>query len=360
MNRVGLFTFGIIEGEIEMTKRNTTRDFGTSKWKEDFYKQDSLTSVIDSTDIEDYEFHRIEKTYTVNDDRVGAIVQIKQNDRMLRVIIDFRMGFATCDQIMDVKFNIGTDCDYFIIIYEDSRKFEDQMEYWDDVLDAQCFLEVLVAYQVKAYLVRANNALVDKGPIGYQYHCTSSGGIYSSDSFSKKLPSKRRFQHAEFMTYHFGIDSHYNTHVMFRPAEWCFGSETNLQMGGICINKELDLFSNWTDRGFFMNAVPESEEGIRMLEWIWENKREQLRKEYNDSTNRASINGLKLKMYKKDGRPAKLSIRLSPRPFLEIAYLVDCEKRNYGEMVYCEESFFGDLIDELINDMPVMKIAVNS
>ena len=118
-----------------MTPMTYSNEFGSGKWKYDFLTESSLTSIIDSTDIEDYEFHRIEKKYTVDDDRVGAIVQIIKDGRTLRAIIDFKRGDPTWNQIMNVTFNLGNDCDYYIFIHGDSLSLPDNEGSSDDLED---------------------------------------------------------------------------------------------------------------------------------------------------------------------------------------------------------------------------------
>jgi len=333
-----------------MTQTLNNNLFGSKEWRDDFLKQQSITSIIDKIDIGDYSFHRLEKSYTVNDDRIGAIVQIKKDERTLRAIIDFKRGNAMWNQIIDVKFNIGNDCDYYIIIHGDSRNFHDYKDHTDDWEDSKYLVDVLLAYRVKVYTVCAERQSDEQDKVIYKYSC-APGQTYSSETFSEKLPSKRAFEEAEFMIFHWGASFIGFNESLFKPSEWFCGRGGNLQMGGIYM-KDLDLFSNWSDSGLFMNAKPKSNEGIGMLEWIWEkNGRQELRDNYK---------GCKIRMYKKNGRPSKLSIRLLDKPFKEVAALNYEERGDYGELVYFQESTFGEVIDNLVHDKPSMKMAVNS
>ena len=332
-----------------MTKGNTAGDFGTSKWKEDFYKQESLTRIIDSTDIDDYKFHKIEKSYTVNYDRVGAIVQIKKDGRTLRAIIDFKRGDPTWNQIVDVTFSLGNDCDYYLFVHGDSLNLPDNESSSDDLEDSQRLLDVLLAYRIDAYLVSAERQSNEQDKIMYEY-CCDPGQTYSSETFTDKLPSKRVFDEAEFMIFHWGSNSLYTPNTQFKPSEWFVGHGGNLRMGGYVI-RDLERFSSWSDRGLFMNAVPESNEAIESLEWLWENKRKELRNAYKDC---------KIRLYKKNGRASKLSVRILSKAFKEIPHLAFEERDHFGEVVFCEEVSFNEVIEDLFNDMPAMKMAVNS
>lgn len=76
----------------KMMKIVTNNKFGSKIWNSSFFKEESLTRVINEINIGDYEFIRIEKTYTINDDRLGAIVHVKIDDRLNRIVIDFKQG----------------------------------------------------------------------------------------------------------------------------------------------------------------------------------------------------------------------------------------------------------------------------
>ena len=325
-----------------MTKRNTTGDFGSPRWIEDFYKQESLTRIINSTYIEGYEFNKVERRYSIDDDRVGAIVQIKKNGRTLRAIIDFKRGDVAWDQIIDTKFNIGNDCDFLIAVHGDSRNSEDMR---DGDIDAEYLVDVLIAYGVKAYLVSAERQPDEKGQVKYEYLC-APGQKYSSETISEKLPSKRAFEEAEFWMLHHHVHSGMSCNIITKPSDWSFGCEGS---GGDLYG--LRLRSKWTDKGIFMNAKPETEEGINTLEWIWANKRKELRGEYQNC---------KIRMNKKGDRPSNMSVRILEKPFTEFPYLDYHEKGDLGEMIYYGEDKFYDLINELLADMPPMKMAVNS
>jgi hypothetical protein len=322
-----------------MIKQNTTGDFASPKWIEDFLSENSLTSIIDSTDIEDYEFHRIEKTYTVNNDRVGAIVQIRKGGRTKRAIIDFKRGDATWDQLMDMTFNFGNDCDYQIAVYDYSQNVEDDR---DDHIHAECLVDCLVAYGCKVYMVRGERTPGHQGSVRYEYSCVSSGDEYSSETFSEKLPSKRQFEHAEFMTLHYGLDCGYNTYAMFRPAEWNFGNSRSFVKNGYDM-KDLDLLTTWSDSGLYMIAIPKSDEGFLAIQWISKNKRKELRKEFKNC---------KIRLYKKNGLPARLSVRILDKPFREVAHLGNQKKDRYGELVHYEENNWLDILENLLDDMP--------
>jgi hypothetical protein len=327
----------IEKGEIEMTKRNTAGDFGSPKWKEDFLTEESLDSIIDSTDIEDYEFHRIEKSYTVDDDRVGAIVQIKKGGRTKRVIIDFQRGKSTWEQLMDITFNIGNGSDSIIAVHGDGRNVEDENNDADEFLvPPECFVNVLLAYKVEAYLVRAERQSCCQDYVTYEYSCNPKK---SSETFSGKLPSKKQFEKAEFWNLHWESNLQRGCERLYNLSDWFTGGRTGYTVNG------LELVPKWSDRGFFLLGIPDSTNGVELLEWLWKNKRQEFRNEYEEC---------KIKMYKKNGRPSKLSIQLSDMPFKEVL-LSDFRGRTYyGDYAFSQECFLGETIENLLDDMPVV------
>jgi len=64
------------------------------------------------------EIHSIEH-YKQDDDRIGLIVDIKENNLIerTRILIDLRMGQPSVHQVYDALYDIGKDCDIKIIIH---------------------------------------------------------------------------------------------------------------------------------------------------------------------------------------------------------------------------------------------------
>ena len=328
-----------------MNENYKSIEFGSPKWKEEFYRQKSLTSIIDSTDIKGYEFHRIEKTYTVNDDRVGAIVQIQKDGKKKRAIIDFKRGDSTWDQLIDMKFSIGSSCDYFIAVYDNSWDFRDENNNTEDGTDSESLVECFAAYGVKTYLVSASREVSERRSLRHEYSCFFSIEEYTGELISEKLPTKRQFQHAEFMMSHRNVYGAHNSTIMLNPEDWNFGDKSNLIMFFEEMD-EIDIFSNWSDSALFMNVVAKSDKGVESLEWIWVNKRKELQQEYKDC---------KIRLYKKDGRPSKISVRILGIGFNELQNLTYSEKSYCGRSSYIEEHDFSQLIEDFLSDMPVNK-----
>ena len=222
-----------------MTKRNSTGDFGSPKWIEAFLTEESLCSIIDSTDIEDYEFHRVEKSYTVDDDRVGAIVQIKKDRRMLRVIIDFKRGYGTWNQIMDMQFNLGNDCDNLIAVHGDNPEDGDEEDLYYDSFVAKRLIEVLIAYGVEFCIVIAKSQSEGQGQVRYKYSHDDDLKLVS-EKFKTKLPSKRIFEETEFMLFCWGGDMEWGNDRCLDISAWHLERGKTFRMG-IIVLKDLDL-----------------------------------------------------------------------------------------------------------------------
>ena len=321
-----------------MSENYKSIEFGSGKWKKEFYREKSLTSIIDSTDIKGYEFHRIEKKYTVDDNRVGAIVQIELSGRKKRVIIDFQRGESTWEQLMDITFNIGNGSDSLIAVHGDSRNIENENNDADEfLLPPECFVNVLLAYKVEAYLVRAERQSSCQEYITYEYSCNPKK---SSETFSGKLPSKRQFEKAEFWNLHWESNLQCGCERLYNSSDWFNGGRTGYTVNG------LELVPKWSDRGFFLMGIPESNNGVELLEWLWKNKRQEFRNEYDEC---------KIKMYKKNGRPSKLSIQLSDMPFKEVLLSDFRGREYYGDYAFVQECFLGELIENLVDGKPIVK-----
>jgi hypothetical protein len=334
-----------------MRKQSKSIQFESKEWKRDFLKKESLSRIINCTDISGYHFYGIEKTYTVNQDRVGAIVLVQNYDEMLRVAIDFKSGFASWNQIIDLTYNLGDDCDYKIAVHGDNSEYADDQNDYHDSIVAERLADVLLAYGVNIKLVTAEVQSDDQGEIKFNFsHDTDFRCI--TEKFTSKLPFKRLFEETEFMLFHWGRDDEdeYRQFMLWEVSEWPLKRGKEFRLGRIIMN-DLDLYSTWSDRGFFLNAAPESDEGIGKLEWIWENKQDELKIEYFDCD---------IRMHTKDGRASKLSIRLLERPFNQLVHAHYREKNDLGFLAYSSDSRFGEFLEELLDDMSAMKTPVNS
>ena len=325
-------------------------DFGTSKWNEPFFQDNFLMSILYSTDIENIDFHKIEKKYMIDDDRIGAIVQVKRLDRILRVAIDFKCGYATWDQVIDLTYNIGNDCDFLIAVHGDDASYDDADTDWGESFLAERLADVLLAYGVNIKLVTAKVQSDDQGKVKFNFsHDTDF--ICISEKFKTKLPSKRIFEETQFNLFFWGGDMEGdNYYRLLDLSAWALERGSTFIMGCFSAKTELDVCGTWSDRGFFLNAVPDSEEGIRQLEWIWKNKRDELRKMYENCNRR---------MYYKKGRPSKLLIRLLDKPFKEVMHYDFEEKYDLGHYIHDQERNFGIFLEDLIADIPSMKMVVN-
>ena len=326
-------------------------EFGSNKWNEKFYQYRFLMGILFSTDIPNIEFHKIEKKYIINDDRIGAIVQVKRLDRILRVAIDFKCGYATWDQVIDLTYNIGNDCDFLIAVHGDDASYDDADTEWDENFLAERLADVLLAYGVNIKLVTAKVQSDDQGKIKFNFsHDTDF--ICISEKFKTKLPSKRIFEETQFNLFFWGGDMEGDNYCRISDVSaWALERGSTFIMGCFSAKTELDVCGTWSDRGFFLNAAPDSEEGIRQLEWIWKNKRDELRKMYENCNRR---------MYYKKGRPSKLLIRLLDKPFKEVMHYDFEEKYDLGHYIHDQERNFGIFLEDLIADMPPMQMAVNS
>ena len=325
-------------------------DFGTSKWNKPFFQYNFLMGILYSTDIKNIEFHKIEKKYMIDDDRIGAIVQVKRLDRILRVAIDFKCGYATWDQVIDLTYNIGNDCDFQIAVHGDDASYKDDTSDLDENFLAERLADVLLAYGVNITLVTAKFQSDDQGEIKFNFsHDTDFSCI--SEKFKTKLPSKRIFEETKFNLLFWGGDMEgENCYRISDVSAWALERGSTFIMGCFSAKAELDICGTWSDRGFFLNAVPLSEEGIRQLEWIWNNKRDELRNQY-DNYNR--------RMYYKKGRPSKFLIRLLDKPFKEVMHYDFQEKYDLGYYIHDQERNFREFVEDLIADIPSMKMVVN-
>ena len=79
-----------------------------------------ITSEVSSFHII---FKDIAKQYLINNDRVSIIATMEDEDKHLeRAIIDVKTGFPTWEQMMDVTYAIGEDCERKIVVFDGVEK----------------------------------------------------------------------------------------------------------------------------------------------------------------------------------------------------------------------------------------------
>lgn len=94
-------------------------------WRKHFQEQDTVLSIMDAAGLSDsHDFVQINSRYLIDENRVAVIALVRRkNARLLeKLIIDVIAGNSSFDQATDVVYNIGSDCDYHMILCDWNSK----------------------------------------------------------------------------------------------------------------------------------------------------------------------------------------------------------------------------------------------
>ena len=128
-------------------------------WSEHFGRKEKINNLFKSININDVRLSHIQTTYSIDNNRYVVIAIVENIDRNLsKVIIDMIIGEPTWSQLMDVTFNLGSDCSKKIILYQG-----EEVDFGGDppnsIGTAEAFAYINNQCGVDTYLVNVNEEL---------------------------------------------------------------------------------------------------------------------------------------------------------------------------------------------------------
>ena len=335
-----------------MEEKVSLKECFTNTWKEYFGKEDTIVSLLGDLGISDQVFKEIVTRRSIGDNRCVVIASTTkvEDGHLGKVIIDFKLGEPSWQQMMDVTFKIGSDCEKKIVIFSapEDPEYQDYLKpltAYDNRILVGSFARINNDCGFDTWLLRASIS-TDSNKVEPEYDVIEEPGDHRSTRYSK-LPSKRDFEKAEFWVVYYDSFAGYfagsGPTAAAKPDCW-MGYGSWISGGG------LEFRPTWTDKGLLMHATAESESGVDTLKWLWENSYDEIREKYKGEP----------KLHKKRGSPFKLSVRVSEISFTDVIYSTPQKKEEYAEDVFGREREFHEFLTELINRRePEMKV-VNS
>ena len=268
------------------------------------------------------------KKYNAGNDRVGAICQFKDllNGKTKHVIIDMINGkYCSYQQLLDVAFIHGKNCDYRIIMHNGENKGFYPLEYEEVFSEFFTYindhgLNIFQAEIEPHFLIELSQIeLLDEPPIESEY-------IHSS------LPALSEFQTAEFWQFY-----HYPTSGYYPPVDYK-NSMSNL----FCINhhygsSNADLILRWDENGAIYHAltVCENETLRRLLK-------------YDLPEIKGKYDGKEIRIKNLEKGYVELNIVIDPRPINDFYFLDLKEKAALAHFVSEEFFNFCDLMNDYL------------
>ena len=311
---------------------STQRESFLNEWKERFSHEETFSTLFYSLDLIDYEFGKVERVYQIGSDRVGAVVTIKEGKRMKRIITDLKHGQPSYQQMLDVLYGMGADCDKRIVLFHRVTNVDDKSDPSADEYLIESFTRLVNEYGVDTSLASVPTLDDPANPMEFEYLPVEQPEGAAKYSRSK-LPPRRKFEEVEFWVVYYDPLCGFDT--LFEPDNWLDYSSRRSSGG-------LYFTPTWTDRGFFMHAIVDSDSGVDTLNWLWEHKYNEIREEYK---------GCEIRLHKKKNVPHKVSVRINKVPFINVICSTPGEKEEYAGEVFGGELNFVELFDSLIYEM---------
>ena len=310
-----------------LEKKVTIREYLGPEWREYFRKEQTIKEILLASEIDDQVFAEIEKIYAIDDDRLALIIKTRNKDTLYSnwIMLDVIMGKPTWDQMMDIAFGLGLECNPRIVVYDSCGDPDFYIEY-----RVAGFTQICNDCGLSTLLV-AGHAL----PTGITYSLLTDYSLYGPSDL-EKFPTREEFQKTEFMcNLHnvVGFDPSLEMEYFTWPCEsivW-FIEDFDLEL----------MYPVWNKNGVFMRLTATSERGRNQLKWLLENKQGELKKTLSDFS---------VEYEESSGLPQELSARIWDKPFSQYVFSKDMERYELAERVMemnkADQLFFFDLLKD--------------
>jgi len=168
-------------------------------WRKYFQEKETIQSIMDSAGLSSsHDFEQVKARYLIDDDRVAVVALIKRkNENVLeKLVFDVIAGNYSFDQFYNVLYNIGSDCDYRIIIYDHNSNIYIKGTYMTDAIMRE-LTEKLDGHLFLCFI--SSDATRDENnhaKISFNVKETATRHQCSFD-----CPTRREFEYAELYRY---------------------------------------------------------------------------------------------------------------------------------------------------------------
>ena len=312
----------------------TLKDFLENRSFEYFSEKKTIETLMKKIGISDQKFTGIETTSKINDDRFYVIFNtIKDgHGNKGRHIIDVILDEPTWQQMMDVTFGAGCQCNTRIVIFDNAAELSDVVSNRET---ASKFASINNKFGVDTFVIAAHlteNREQDIIDISYNIEASQHHG-YSIDY--RRFPSKDEFEQAEFWMY-FDEFLYFPPERIYDPNLWMNGSVFHF------IDKGIDVFPIWTNAGFFMLITADNFRGHKILVKLVETKRNEIEKHFKD---------YKLAINRIPDTPVEIIVKFDERPFKDFISMSIGEKNSCGRKHRDIKKEFQRIFKKLIEDI---------
>lgn len=287
-------------------------------WKKSYFSLDRLRKVFDRAGLEKFDYLVLDDIYEVNENRAYAYIGAynEESRNIERVYIEVKSGTPQLFQLLDGHYGFGKDCEKKIIICDGSKNPEHEAHPYDDVTKNTCYINGYL-YLFKRYGISFElfehsendkfTSLQDK-----KYFCDIS--IKDRHKYNE-MPSREEFEKSEFWFHYFDRPEFFNDETPPPPFIW-LGNYPSL-------TGEFEVSAKWDGEGFFLSAIPKSEEISNQLKSYGVNEIQSIK----------ALCNAKEVYIDMDKSAIKINIKMIDTPFIYRA-----KWKEYGRMLF--ESYF--------------------
>jgi hypothetical protein len=303
----------------------TLKDFLENISFEYFSEKKTIETLMDKIGIDDQKFTGIETSNKPNDDRFSVIFNtIKDgHGNKGRHIIDVIFSEPTWQQMMDITFGVGAECDTKIVIFDNTSPSNDRVSNRETAVK---FASINNNCGVDTYIINsriAENYVNKKIELKYDIDVSPDSGYGTKYT---RLPSQEEFEQAEFWLYFDDIDD-YLREMIYDPDWWMGGPMTYL------IDGIIGITPFWSNDGFFVQVTGDNYPGHQMLANLIVSKRHKIEQHFDK---------YELKIKKDPDAPIEITVKFGDRPFKDFVLMSVEKKCEYIEK-------YRNLKDELSN-----------
>ena len=313
----------------------TLKEFLEDKTVEYFTKKEKIESLMAQIGINSQKYTGIQSTNIINDDRFSILFNTIKDGHGNKGhhIIDVISGEPTWQQMMDITFGAGAECDSRIIIYDNASQSYDKVSNRETAVK---FASINNECGVDTYIVNAalgENRDRNKTDVAFDIEASPEVG-HRIDC--NELPSKEEFEQAEFWLY---FDEYGDpAQEMIYDPDWWFGGPMTYFIDGI-----IGLTPSWRNDGFYVQVTADNFSEHQILVKLIDNKRHKIEQHFDK---------YELKIKRKPDTPIEITVKYDDIPFKEFTLMSIEKKCEYIEKYRnLQEEFSEFLFEEIFEDI---------
>jgi hypothetical protein len=318
-----------LQSQLPAILKMTVLEYLCATWKEFYRSERAIKRIIEKAGIPNQAFLKVHQTSIINDDRYSVIADTLNTNTCLtnRIIIDVIKGEPTWEQMMDITYGIGSDCNTRIIICNIGST-------------GSCYLDWTISdfvlmsneHGLSTYVLSAN-----LGTDGVEHEVIERDEIVAVP-MRDKFPSKYEMQRTKFM-----IDYHARRDFEPRPRHFQFNEWPSDGLTIFTFNNQLEYgYPFWEPDGVFMFIAANGPAGQQELSLLLRDQSKELKKR---------LGNFEVEYDDHNKLPKKISAKILDVPFSEYLFSDEDERELLIRKIldldpYDDDEFISDLIEQ--------------